>query len=537
MRILYHKAKRNRKSTKIVQWNTSEQKLKKKVNKQKKKTRSIKKKALENSKNELRKESKVKRTEHRRNLKIQEKLKYEQSVIRSLSEKLLSWLKPEKIQKIAIATGYLKKLNPKIPPLQFFLTLAFGMFGNGSTTYIMLAANMSTWFEINITAQALFGRISKNETVDFLRSILMNSMSNQVENGFDSRYAKIFQHFTNVYLEDSTQFELNEKVSEGFKGSGGSSSKAAMKLNVVFSITRNIVSHLDVVAGVVSDQTLSKNVRKLIKRGELWIRDLGYFNISDMCTIFKCGGYYLSRLKKGVNVYLNKEDTIPVVIDIFLANATARGKSIDQNVYIGEERHSTRLIGEKVPEEVKHKRIESYKKNKIKRDKNKSMKESYVTWFGYSIFITNAPADKIGTADMVITTYKIRWQIELFFKRIKSLLQIHIIKGESVNRVHCLIFSKLISLLVAQSIMSYAASISHDDEELSEYKVMSWLKDNNRLGNAIAGKGTLLDLFEELIYLYYLLCKNKRNRKSTLEATQEAFCGSATTEKPLEKIA
>ena len=101
MTIPYHKAKRNRKSTKIVQWNTSEQKVKIKVNKQKKKTRSIKKKALEDSKKELRKESKVKRTEHRRNVKIQKKLKYEQSAIRSLSEKLLSWLKPEKIQKIS----------------------------------------------------------------------------------------------------------------------------------------------------------------------------------------------------------------------------------------------------------------------------------------------------------------------------------------------------------------------------------------------------------------------------------------------------
>ena len=315
MSLSHHKLRKKRKNTKTDKGTGSEiQKDTRKLNRQKKKIRSEKRKKLENKKNEEKKAQVVKKTEYRRNQKIQKKLKREQSTIQDLSKKLLNWLKPEQIQKIALVTGYLKKLNPKIPPLPFVLTLAFGMFGNGSTTYIMLAANMATWFEISITAQALFGRMSKIESVNFLGSILSDAMSSQLKNGFKNQYSKIFHCFTDVHLEDSTQFELHEKVIEEYKGSGGSASKAAMKLNVVYSMIHNTISHLDIVSGVTSDQTLSKNVRKLIKKGELWIRDLGYFNIFDMFAIVKKGAYYLFGVGFDSAIGKPVSGGVPVVI-------------------------------------------------------------------------------------------------------------------------------------------------------------------------------------------------------------------------------
>jgi hypothetical protein len=116
------------------------------------------------------------------------------------------------------------------------------------------------------------------------------------------------------------------------------------------------------------------------------------------------------------------------------------------------------------------------------------------------------------------------------------LLQIDIIKGETENRVLCLIYAKLISLLMSQSIISYAASICDVDEQ-SEYKLMQWLKGNNRLGEAIIAEN-VEDLLIELTCSLYLLCKDKRKmKKSTFREIEEAFINSFEEIAEWEKIA
>ena len=534
MSIPFHEDKKKKKEESKKSNNQVETK---RTNKEKKKIRKEKKQRQKKIKKEEKKESRIKRTEEKRNQKIQNQLRNEENRIKCLSNQLTSWLKEEKIAAIAVATGYLKKLNTKIPPLPFLLTIAFGMYGNGSSTYIMLAQNMGEWFKIYITAQALFGRMSKINTVNFLKEVLIVALSVQIKNGFKNQYANIFSCFKDVHIEDSTQFILHENVSDAFRGSGGSASKAAMKLNVAYSLTKNVVSNVDVVEGATSDQTLSKKVRKLIKKGELWIRDLGYFNIFDLSFIDEMGAYYLSRIKKGVKVYLAKDSLEPIDVIAFLKENTANGKSINQIVFIGNEKMMTRLIAEKVPEEVQQKRISSYLKNKIKRNKKKNMTEEYVEWFNYSIYITNITSEMIQSASLIMTVYKVRWQIELFFLRIKSILQIDIIKGESKNRVYCIIYAKLISLLTAQSIVSYAAGVFDGDDEVSEYKIMVWLKNNNKLGSIVASGGGMEDLLKELIRVHYLLCKNKRGRKSTLQKVKEAFEDEINRKNSLDRAA
>ena len=379
------KTKSKKASCRLSAEEKKEKKSRKKINENKKKE------ALLNIKKQ-KKEQKIKRTEEGRNQKIKNKLNKERSFIKDLSKSIISWLDPEHINKIAIGTGYIKKLNPKIPPLYCILVFAYGFFGEGDSTLNMLAGNMSTWFNINITAQALCARISKKETANFFKKVLTQAMAQQLLHGFNNQYATLFSNFTSVQIEDSTQFQLNKKVQKKFKGSGGSASKSSMKLNIVYNITKHLISAFDIVSGADSDQSLSKNVRKRIEKGELWIRDLGYFNIVDMQQIGKIGGYFLSRLKKSICVFLKEEDLIPISIYQFLEEKTKGGANLDETVYIGQgkSRIGVRIVAEKVPEEVKQQRINSYKKNKIKRDNKKKMAEDYVEWSGYSIFITNA---------------------------------------------------------------------------------------------------------------------------------------------------
>jgi hypothetical protein len=189
-------------------------------------------------------------------------------------------------------TGFIKRTDVKILPLPFLLTFAYGMYSNGASTLIALALNMYSWFNLNVTAQALSLRLSKIESVKFLKQILIEAMNRHVKTGFSNKYAELLK-FPSVKIEDSTQFKLHEEIKE-FRGSGGSASSSAMKINTVYDINKHAVSELDIVSGATSDQALSKNVRKRITKGELRIRDLGFFNIVDMICINEAMAYFLS---------------------------------------------------------------------------------------------------------------------------------------------------------------------------------------------------------------------------------------------------
>ena len=480
-------------------------------------------KAKKAQKLKLLKTNAVQRRAIKRDAKNRRKLEMQKNAIRSYSTGITDWISESKIHKIAVLTGYIKRIDLKILPLPFLLTLAYSMFGNGASTLSLLASNLSQWFGINVTDQAVSNRMCNKHTVMFLKSMFIEAMANQLANGLKNCYATIFNQFTSVKLEDSSQIKLHKQLSKSMKGSGGSASAAAMKLNTVYNITEHTISHFDIVPGSTPDQALSKGVRKLIKKGELWIRDLGYFNILDMLIISKVA-YFLSRLKKGVQIYMGEDDTKPIDIYKLLEKNTKDGASLDEEVYIGElkSRLKVRIIAEKVPGYVQQKRIANYKTNKIKRDKKKEMKKDYFEWYGYSIFITNISKKMVASTAMIMATYKLRWQIELFFKRIKSILQVHIINDQSDNSVHCTLYGKLISVLMSQSVLSYAASIC-DEEELSEFKLVQWLKGNNRLGNAII-YNDMEGLLEELVKVLHLLLKNKRkSRKSTFKCIEEAF--------------
>lgn len=492
-----------------------QRKLEKQKKKEKRKRKALKKKMLNENK-------KINRIE-KRDARIKKRLDDEKKRMRSLHMKFSSIIPEKVINKIALGTRYVKRIDLKILPVPFILTLVCTMLGDGSSTLVLLAANMNEWFDILVKPQALSQRMDKKESVKFLQLVLKECVGNVLKIAFKNKYSHLFGMFTSVKIEDSTQIKLNERVN-GFKGNGGSSSKSAMKLNVVYGMTDNTVADVNIVSGSTPDQELSKDVEFRIKKGELWIRDLGYFSTKAMSIIHKIGGYFISRFRKGVNIYAEENDITPINVYTLLEDRTKNGTSLDKDVYIGElnSRLKVRLIGEKVPLDVQQKRISAYKKNIIKRNKNKEMKKDYFEWFGYSIFITNIGREMFAFADVILAIYKIRWQIELFFKRVKSTLKINIIKGESKNRVLCLIYAKLISLMMAQSIVSYAASIC-GDEELSEDKLMKWLKDNNRLGRSII-KTEMEDLLINLLRTLLLLCKDKRKRrKSTFKQLEEAF--------------
>ena len=115
------------------------------------------------------------------------------------------------------------------------------------------------------------------------------------------------------------------------------------------------------------------------------------------------------------------------------------------------------------------------------------------------------------------------YNIELTFRNWKSLLKINVLKGTRTERVQCIIYGRLITIIMLAMISSYASWYAEDylQRELSLPKLINWLKRKNRLVNAVHD-GTLEALLRNLRRaLPKLLCKQKRKRRTSRQLIAE----------------
>ena len=112
---------------------------------------------------------------------------------------------------------------------------------------------------------------------------------------------------------------------------------------------------------------------------------------------------------------------------------------------------------------------------------------------------------------------------QLTFRNWKSLLNIHMLKGTRPERIQCIIYGRLITIIMLALISSYASWYAEDylQRELSLPKLINWLKRKNRLVNAMHD-GTLEALLSHLRRaLPKLLCKQRRKRRTSRQLIAE----------------
>jgi hypothetical protein len=428
------------------------------------------------------------------------------------------------LNEIAIKTRFLVRDAP-ITPFIFIYALSFGLFG-ASIPLDILAANMSSIFGIKVTGSAFCERIKQKKSVDYMKNLFESFLKIQLDLAFINDFSNIFPMFKGVILEDSTIIELNKKVRKKFKGTGGVGCKSAIKLNWVFNICCYTAVAVDLCQGKVPDQKIARKSIKHLKKRMLIIRDLGYFTFASLKEIASKGAYYLSRVRQGTLIFLNEDDKDPVDVNKLFKKITFGGKSAVIPVYLGQDRLPNNLVVKKIPKWAFNQRMKKQKKKK-----GGAPSEDFIVWAKYSIFITNIPNELWGNNEfnnepdiskIIIEIYKIRWQIELLFKKFKTKVKLDVINSKDKNQVLCLIYGKLISIIMSMMVLSYATSHCFNSREISSWKVVTWLIAKDRLANAIL-EGTLCSLYSNLFKHFKFLCKDKRKRKTAQEQMRDVL--------------
>lgn len=273
----------------------------------------------------------------------------------------------EEINRKGIELGFVKRQS-KINSYNFMMSNLLALNENGGGCSLADINNeLSTNFGVLSKDQSINERFTQR-SVALSKWMLEETMRKRI---VEYREVKCLNKFSSIEIQDATGISLPEDLAEDFKGYGGDGSIAGLKLDLRMDLLSTDFN-FRIKQATDNDQN---GLTFGLEKNSLWIRDLGYFKYKEFRNIGKQGGYFLSRLQNGANVYLDKKYRSNSKIDLLsLADQMTDNQTIDQRAYLGyEKRWPVRVIINKLPKdevEKRKKRIIKYKKNKGKKYTN-----------------------------------------------------------------------------------------------------------------------------------------------------------------------
>lgn len=249
--------------------------------------------------------------------------------------------------------------------------------------------------------------------------------------------------------------------------------------------------------------------------------DLGYFKVQTLSEIAHRGALFLTRFLVGMSL-LDASTEEP--LDILALDPSVIS---DREVILVTEKKKLRfrLIATAVSDSVAEQRRRRLRED-VRRRTGKQPTKRRLDFCDWSVFLTNISASELP-AENVLPFYRFRWQIELFFKTLKSLLKITEVQTANENRLRCHILGKV--LFAALIYRFYGTLNNHcwneNNREISLYKLT---KRFVRLASLLHSKirksvaaGHLLIVQNCRIFLRACLKRKQNSRKTTLEKISE----------------
>jgi hypothetical protein len=348
--------------------------------------------------------------------------------------------------------------------------------------------------------------------------LILSHMHSCVINTFSKFRA--LENFNSVLIEDSTVLKLNEKLQEDFQGTnrGGTGAKSQAKIDVIYDLVKGVIVNAEIYNGKDPDQGLASRILPFVKPGDLVIRDLGYFVLKSFYSFIKLEAYFISRLLPHVKIYLNGDDLKPINLEHYLDKHYSGHSIIDiPQMFFGDEKIPLRLVLYRLPKDVVEAKLREA--NKRAKETGRKMSHQKKLLLHFAAFVTNA-TENLLSAEIIGTIYRLRWEIELIFKRWKSQLKLDYLKGVNKNRIECLIWSRLSSVLLIEMINGHIAMLASKIAkgiEVSHVKIIDYILRQSKFYASVA-QNHLEEFFKVMEEdIPRMLLKDKRDRKTMRE--------------------
>jgi len=327
-----------------------------------------------------------------------------------LKEDVAHIFKKDNIEKVARESGFVQRTS-KLTGQLFMTVFVFGMSIYKTPTLEQLIGLINTCIpDFEITRQGFHDRINDNAVV-FFEYMLSLAIKITIPSTIN---IEVLKQFKRVIVMDSTSFQLPEELAVLFPGSGGSASDAGMKIQFGYDLKSSQFFYI-MQEGKAQDNSDEMDLPSHIQPEDLFIADLGYFNILNAYKIDQKNAYSLNRLKLNVNLYVMDDNKKLINFDLLKFTDSVVDGIFEIEVYLKHKELlvKQRLVIERAPEQVYEQRLRRINENDKKKGKTTSEKTKKMQAF--NLHLSNAPESMLSK-EYFRKLYGIRWQIELIFK-------------------------------------------------------------------------------------------------------------------------
>ncbi len=171
----------------------------------------------------------------------------------------------------------------------------------------------------------------------------------------------------------------------------------------------------------ITDNHTAENISLLpIEAHSLYLADRAYGRAGQLAHLADHQADFIIRISPNrLKVYADKECRQRIDFSSLLSEPIS-SLSLYAFFRYGGRTYPIRVIGEKLPEE---KRNDAEKRVRRKAAKNRCKLRASTVLFSKWLIVVSSVADSVADR-VILTTYRQRWQIELLFKRSKTLLRL-----------------------------------------------------------------------------------------------------------------
>jgi hypothetical protein len=303
--------------------------------------------------------------------------------------------------------------------------------------------------QLHVSASALKQRFTDN-AAKFLRALLQRTLDCLATTLHKRCPIPLLRRFNGVYLVDGTIVSLPATLAKRFPGYGGGAgidhpaTAAAVKILLRLRIDTTQATQLLLDAATTPDIHLLQQLTELPK-GALHIGDLGFFDCEYLSGLTDQGIFWLTRLPACVKVREKPGDWQELAS--WLQGLSRGGLSQwEGSLEVGKASPVVaRVMVLRCPPEESARRRRKLEERM--RRKGKKAGQRQLTLCDWWVLATNVEAEKLPVK-AAWELYRVRWQIELVFKRWKSLGGLSIAGDHEPLRAECELYGKLTGVLL-----------------------------------------------------------------------------------------
>src|SRR2546425_8994212 len=269
--------------------------------------------------------------------------------------------------------------------------------------------------------KAFYTQLLKSRSPEFFRASLCHIMRQLTMKVLGCEAGEAFRAFNRLILQDGSSFALHKALAEVFPGRFNAVSPAAVELHCTLDVLQD--APITIALSPDTDSEHDYRPAPASLRGDVFLADRGYLDLTYLRDIDRHGGFFIVRSKSNLN---------PRVIDAYREDGQ-RLKSCQDRDF--------QAITSKFP---KQQRAELDVEWLIEGEPFRG--RLIVSWnpetkcFDY--LLTNLPQDRY-TISIICLGYKLRWQVELLFKEWKSYTNLHKFDTEKETICEALIWASL----------------------------------------------------------------------------------------------